>query len=278
MIRLLGPLALAGLLLLPAAGRSQQAAPDPALALLRSSGMYEQLGLLAAAVEQQLQAQYPSMPLAARANLVNAMRVAYEPASLREAARGRLAQRMDPAQLTRVNAWLGSAQGKRVTRLEEEASAPEAIRKMQAYAATLQMQPPAVDRISLMQDLDRLTGSSELAIQVAIQTAGAVARGMGAASARPVDAAEIDKAIEAQRPTLKAALEQSTLVSMLYTYQSLSAQEMGSYLSFLASPAGRWYHEVMTEAMFAALDQANVRLETQLGGTQRGSRPASIAR
>jgi hypothetical protein len=262
----------------PGNAESRPGGADPALVLMKRSGMYEQLGSLAPAIEQQIQTEYPGMPLATRATLAKAMREAYAAEPMREAARAVLSRSLDANHLRGVDAWLGSPQGQRITRLEEEASTPEGTRKMQAYAASLQMQPPSVDRISLMQDLDRVTGSTELATEIAIETAGAVARGMSAMNTGAASAAEIHAAIEAQRPAIRAAMEQSTLVSLLFTYQSLSAQQVGAYIAFMKSPAGRWYHQVMVDATAAALDQANVRLEALLAGAPRGSRPAAIAR
>jgi hypothetical protein len=279
MIRSIGAVALAGFLLLPVTGRSEPAASDPALALMKRSGLHEQLGALAPTVEQQLQTAHPGMPLATRAKLVDALREAYEPQPLREAALALIRRSLDPNHLPAVEAWLGSARGRRVTQLEEQAATPDAARRMQAYAASLQKQPPSAARISQVQQLDLLTGASEFGLEVMTETAGAVARGMSALDGGAVSAAEIHAAIEARRPELKAAVEQSTLAVLLYTYQPLTGEELGAYVSFMASPAGRWYRQVMVDASAAAFRQANARLEARLAGGARGStRPAAIAR
>jgi hypothetical protein len=280
MTRSIAAFALAGFFaLLPVAGRCEPQSADPALALMQRSGLYEQLGTLAPTIEQQLQGQYPSMPIATRAKLVGALREAYAADPLRQTALALIRAGLDADHLRAVQAWLDSAHGRRITELEEQASTPDATRKVQAYAASLQKQPPSAERIAQMQQLDRLSGSSELALEIMMQTAGAVARGLSAVNTGSVPTAEIHAFLEARRPAMKPAVEQSMIVSMLYTYQPLASEELDSYLAFLDSPAGHWYRELMIDATSAAFGAANARLEARLAATPGATaRPAAIAK
>lgn len=258
-----------------AGSATESAGPDLALELMHLSGMYRQLGSFSQAVEQQMASQPAEIPAATRGALLQALRAFYAPQPLRAAALAHLRQRLDPAQAREVVKWLRSERGRRITGLEESASTPESAAQIQAYAASLQSGPPGPERIERIQRLDRVTRSTDVATEVALKLAAAVARGLTAALAAPPTAADIAAALEAQRPEIRASMQQATLVSLLYTYRSLPDSELDAYIAFLESGAGRWYQGVTTAALMASLDQAGDRFGTGLASSLRPAPPAN---
>jgi len=59
--------------------------------------------------------------------------------------------------------------------------------------------------------------------------------------------------IESLRPQVQAQMGMVTLISFLYTYQTLSQEELQAYLDFATSPAGTRYHQAGGKGIKAAL-------------------------
>lgn len=254
------------------AAANSQGGSDSALRLMRSSGMYEQLGTLAPAIEQQMEMQAGGIPERVRSQITKAMRESYAASLLRESAHQHLERNLSAVHLDEVEAWLGSRTGRRITELEKQASTPEAVGKIQAFASSLSANPPKPDRLLLIQNLDRLTRSSQSGTEVTVRMAAAVAHGLVAASGQTAAATEIDAAIEAQRPMLAASVQQATLVTFLYTYQSLPESELREYIAFMDSASGRWYSGATVAAMTSAPDQAAARLQKNLASAPASAR------
>jgi hypothetical protein len=257
--------ALAGWLAATATATEPQIA-DPGRELIQRSGLYDQLGQVGPAIEAQIAAQSSTskLPLDARAALGAALREAYAAEPLRESALATLRRGIRSEHYAATHAWLTSERGRSITRLESLASQPEATSEMQGYAASLQRTPPPPDRVALIQELDRATGTSELMLEMINGTFAATVRGMSAAQGQSISAAEIHAKLHEMRATTQQTVEQAALVSLLFTYRSAPTEELRPYLEFMKSPPGRWYRDLVLDALGAALAQANTRLEARL--------------
>lgn len=146
--------------------------------------------------------------------------------------------------LETVLTWLDSPFGKKCTRLEEAASAPETLSEVQKFASQLQQTAPAANRMDILQRLDDAVKATETNVEITMNAqfavAVAVVKSLPLEQQAPIDkiAAELEKS----RPQIEAIMRSQTLLFALYTYQDLTNAELEKYIAFATSPAGTKYH------------------------------------
>jgi hypothetical protein len=163
---------------------------------------------------------------------------------------GELNERLSLGELQEVLKWLDSPLGERCSRLEEAASTPEALAKIEQYSAQLRNSPPTAERLDALRRLDSAVRGTEASVWIAIDTQVAVA--LAILSTLPIEQraprAHIAREVEKARPQIEAAVRMQAVVSMLYTYRSLTEAEIHQYLVFATSPVGAKYHAVALAA------------------------------
>ena len=173
----------------------------------------------------------------------------------------------DVAEKTLV--WLRTDLGRTITKLEEAASTTQGTQKMQSYAQQLAATPPPPSRLQLARRLDRATRSSEtlLTLMEAMELGIAQAADAAEPKERRLGIDRLRVQIERKRPLLREASEQSSIVAMLYAYQSLSDDQLERYRDFLTSEIGRRYITVTTtavrEAHLMAIDKMSRALDVK---------------
>jgi len=155
--------------------------------------------------------------------------------------------------------WLNSNLGGKCTLLEEKASTPEAFVAMQQYAQNLQNSPPSGQRIEIIKKFDESVRATESSVNIAMNTQFGI-RTAVASIFQPVSKemlTKIAEGVDKNRQQIKSAVQPVVMVSLLYTYQSLSDNELGEYIDFAASESGKKYHDVTVETMQAAFRDAS---------------------
>ena len=247
---------------------------DPLLQdLYRLSGMERQLDQLpmiiqvgfdqAVDADNQLQALPRSVIDQMRASIA----AAYEPQTVRRTILRECHARLSIVDLNTVLAWLDSPLGRKITRLEEAASRPDALAGMQRYAQALQDAPPTPERLDMIRQLDAAVKATETGVEVAFNTQIAVA--MAVAASLPVeqqpDHAQLTAALEQRRPQIRNMVRGQTLIALLYTYQQVSEADLSEYIAFAASPAGTIYHDASIAGFKAALLEGGYRWGQSIG-------------
>jgi hypothetical protein len=156
------------------------------------------------------------------------------------------------------------------------------MRAMQAYAANLASNPAPATRVALAAELDAATGMTDFTVEAALASAMATALGMNGVlpPEQRGDESELRALVEAQRSLLRPEIERVTMVSMLYSYQSLRDAELRDYIDFSNSEPGRWYHDVVKQALLDTLTDASSRVGRAVAGELNAtpdSMPASPA-
>ena len=173
-----------------------------------------------------------------------------------------LAAKLTAADVETVLVWLDSALGRKCTALESAAASPEALEAMQVYAEELQQSPPAPERVELLGDLAEAVKAAENAVEVVMNTQLAVAAGISAMLPReqqkPLGA--IRNQLEQLRPQITAAMQNQTILAFLYTYRSLSKEEIRQYLRFAKSAEGVRYHAAASDGIEQVLTAGSLKL------------------
>lgn len=195
------------------------------------------------------------------------VRKAFSPGVMRAVITARLRGNLSEADARAALKWLDGPVGRKATRLEEAASSPEAQKAIEQFAATLDKNPMSRQQVDLIKHLTDAMQSVDAAldttldIQKAVAAAALAASEQGDMESLPLLFERIDK----RRDEMRFYFEKTILISNLYTYQSLSVEELQAYKAFVKSPAGKQYHRTMFAALRQATTQAALRLGSALG-------------
>lgn len=192
---------------------------------------------------------------------------AFAPEKLKAAMLPEFRAKLKVQDLKTILKWLNSPLGVKCTRLEEEASTPEAYTESHKYAASLKKSPPSAERLKVIQKFDAAVQATKTTVDIVINVQVALALGINASlpkeQQRPL--ADISRELEKQRPEIEAAMKTETLVSLLYTYKSLTEAEIQQYINFASSPAGVKFRVVADAALKKALIEGGLRWGKAIG-------------
>ncbi|MGH7205320.1 MAG: hypothetical protein ACREI2_03815 [Nitrospiraceae bacterium] len=163
---------------------------------------------------------------------------------------------------TKTLGWLRTDLARKITKLEERASAPQVIQQMQGFAKKLESSPPSQQRLGLARRIDLATDTTELMLDITESSTFGLAMALDAML--PPDQrqgeARLRVQMERQRPILREAYQQLSMVNALFTYQSLSDAELERYVDFLESEVGTQYTMLANTALKDALYEANTHV------------------
>jgi hypothetical protein len=172
-------------------------------------------------------------------------------------------QNLKERDIRAVLKWLNSSLGKRISKLEEEASRPEAYEKIQAMAGEIDKKRT---RAALLAKLDDAVKATDVGVSIStnIQVAFilALTAGMPADHRPSVDdiLSEVNKDSEQLRTTIR----KETLAGFMYAYRSLKDAEIKRYIAFAESKSGKRYHAITAEGLNHAVLQASLALGSKL--------------
>jgi hypothetical protein len=245
--------------------------------LMRSSGLWDQLGSTAAGAHAGIEAgaagQRPAIDAEELKRLLAAADAAFAAETLRGSVRRTLAERLKPDQVRVLDGWLKSALGKRITKLEVEATAPDRDSDRTIRAGVARLAAASGERRKLIDQVVTASRAAEAITNMTIHVAVAVQRGM--AQVRPDQPAppvsELHEAMAGQRAQFLQVYTGMTTALFAEMYATLSDAELGEYLDFLRGEAGRQF----TEASMVAVERALVDAAERLGNRLPGARPGA---
>jgi hypothetical protein len=256
-------LALAGLVLALAPAPPARAEADAlAREIVAFSSRGAQLASMAEQVQLGIERNGASLPLVTRELLLRAVAVHLAPEALRSGVVERLAPRIEPARAGEVLRWLKSPLGRRVTRLEQEASTPEGLAGLEAFAQQLHDALPPRSRLELMRRIEAAGRAVDFTLDVTARTSLGIALALDATlpASDQSSPEQLRAFIESQRVRLLPVVEQSVRVAYLYRYRDVSDENLGHYAEFLESEAGVWYVRETQHALLETLAEASLAL------------------
>ena len=237
--------------------------------VLELSGAKRQVLEIPALCQSRLSERQGRMKPADYAKLSQIVAESYRPDTLYKAVTETFKSRFDEKRLLAVRQAWHSPLFKRISALEAQASTPEAARRLQEFAAELRHVPPHADRLALIRRVDAATGSTDFNIEIVLTTIRGIALGvdpMMPASQR-LKPGQLDHMLSEMRAQMRAPLKNQVLVSLLYTYQSLTDGELRGYLAYLESDAGRWFDGAARDGILSGMTAAADRVGREMGKT-----------
>jgi len=203
-----------------------------------------------------------------QARLQIIMREVFTGESLRNSIRQYLLENIETDVIEQALAWLESPLGRTITGLEEAASTPEAITAMQQQMNGLASHP---GRVEAMQRLDQATGATDSIIGMNANVSAAIAIPliMNLPAEQRPDMDMVIDSIATETESQRQSFELLTLMSFLYTYQSLGDADLERYIAFCESGAGRLYHDAAIGAVRHAFIQHGKQVGERLSEAEQ---------
>ena len=239
------------------------AAERPALVdeVLDLSGLREKMAQLPGLVYGQLRTQ-PAPPDGPGGEaVIRALKDSFQGGRLYESLADRVAQRFDPARGARVATILRTDLARRMAKLEVEASRPEMLTTMMAFAARIMIsERPAPARVDLVRRLDIATGATSLTVAIDVAARQGVTRVVDVVlppAQRRNPPATSDRSLSGLSPDATASARTATEVALLFTYRTVSDEELARYVAFLESEDGQWLARLVRESIVDVIDAAS---------------------
>lgn len=148
--------------------------------------------------------------------------------------------------------WLNSPLGKKITKLEAQASKPEMRVAIIDNMDDLLSQEDRLELAKQLNDAARLVNASLNRVEN-IRTAIYLAMSLSEPEESRMSIQEIKQRVKKQRVDMTAQYEKKILATLIYTYQGLSKEELKQFIARAESERGRKYYSVMNEALNVAM-------------------------
>ncbi|HWQ96208.1 MAG TPA: hypothetical protein VN368_02430 [Candidatus Methylomirabilis sp.] len=147
--------------------------------------------------------------------------------------------------------WLESPLGKKITKLEEYSSTIEAQGEMELIAPKLLEENKNSARIVKIKELDNLTGATEASVSTVLNIQLAMMTSMSAATNADNQPSfeEIQDLVGRNKLKIQAAMETMGQIQFLYTYRTLTDEEIDMYIKFAGSESGKKYHSITSKGI-----------------------------
>jgi hypothetical protein len=264
----------AALLLLCFAGAHAETDVPTAEALMRKSGLWQQLGGLAPQVRAGFFAaaaqSKPSLSPSETERVSKVLDDAYSPERLRAASLAVLSKELDERRVPDLNRWFAEPLGRRIAKLEEEAAVDQGTPQEQMSRGNELLRSMPEPRRTAIVDLVKASRSAETLTEMTIETAVAAAEGVASVTpdAPMLSSADLRHTLESQRPRLMVALSAISAAGFARMYASLSIDEIKRYVRFMKSDAGSHFNEAGAKAIGAAFKEGAMELGRRLPGTK----------
>ncbi|MBI5632143.1 MAG: tetratricopeptide repeat protein [Nitrospirae bacterium] len=173
--------------------------------------------------------------------------------------------RFNKKYMTSVLQWLKSPLGKKSASLEVAANMPEMIKRSAAYREEYdRMQTGRKQRIG---DMEKTVRATELNVDIIAGSLFEMLKGMQVRmqDSGRMNSEEIDALVDNIRNVPREELTRELLVSLAFTYRSLTNEELDEVVRFYRSPEGRWFNDTSMEAISSAIGKASREVGEKMG-------------
>ena len=234
--------------------------------LIKLSGLEQQVRQIPLQVLAGFAKDGKKLPPQRYAALRHVLSQAYDAKTLEQHVYERMSSELTHELATNTLSWLRTDLGRKITKLEEQASTPQAIQQMGVFSKKLESSPPSQQRLGLARRIDLATDATELLLDITESSTFGLAMALDAML--PPDQrqgeARLRVQMDRQRPKLREAYQQLSMINALFTYQSLSDAELERYVDFLESELGAQYTTLTNTALKDALYEANTHVNRGL--------------
>lgn len=201
----------------------------------------------------------------------------YEPGKMTEEITANLKKNLDVERMGRFLEVLRQPVALKMTSQEMRAVPPEVVKEFQE---NFRKNPPPPDRVKLIQSLDDVTHTSEVAFDMSSVIARSMVDTMLAELQKrgknvPKEARQmVGSQLNAMRDQARAQIR-----SVLYvTYRNATDAELAEYVKLLDTDTGRWGSEVLANAVRPVLTSRGAALGADVGKLAMSRRSGAVAK
>ena len=143
---------------------------------------------------------------------------------------------------------------------------PETPARFRAFLEDLAAQPLPQEREALAERLERAMGSSEMTAAALVAIRQGLRRAwLGDAEQRGAgERALLETLRQVDAAQTRAAVRTLSLQGLLFTYRSLSGEELAELARFAESDAAQWFYRTLNEAVGEAVAEAAAAFESEI--------------
>ncbi len=230
--------------------------------LMKLSGLEQQIRQIPQQILAGFDKDGKKLPPQRYTALRRVLSQAYDAQTLEQHVYRRVHSELNHELATKTLGWLRTDLARKITKLEEQASTPQAIQQMEVFAKKLESSPPSQQRLGLARRIDLATDATELMLDITESSTFGLAMALDATL--PPDQrqgeARLRVQMERQRQKLRETYQELSTVNALFTYQSLNDAEVERYVDFLESEVGTQYTTLANTALKDALYEAGTQV------------------
>lgn len=160
--------------------------------------------------------------------------------------------------------WLARLQSPlfvKMSRLEQQASSDAEFKGMLAFAEDLKAKPATPARQKLIARLDGVTAGGELALRGQLAVLGAFLKAINPSlpTNKQLSETKLQKILDSTRAQIEPSIHEIALLTHLYTYRSVSDEDLRAYIALYESEPGKWFMQLNRESIMSALASASQR-------------------
>ena len=150
--------------------------------------------------------------------------------------------------------WLRSDLGKKITAVEVNVGSPERSVQQATFMLRLQLERPTPERLQLVRRIEEIAQGSEMATEAWEAIVGAIARALeGGFRGKNLEGKEkFEEFMASIRGSIKGMFQQGQIFQALFTYETMTDEELKRYAEFLETPAGRDVTKIINSAVQGA--------------------------
>ncbi|MBI5075278.1 MAG: tetratricopeptide repeat protein [Nitrospirae bacterium] len=173
--------------------------------------------------------------------------------------------RFNKKYLSSVIEWLKTPLGKKSAGLEVAANMPQMINRSAAFREEYDRMKEA--RKQSIRHMEKAVRSTELNVDIVAASLFEMLKGMQVRmrGSSKMNSEEIDALVGKVRGVPRVQLTRDLLVSLAFTYRSLTDEELDEVVRFYRSPEGRWFNDTSMEAISSAIGKASREVGEKMG-------------
>ena len=219
--------------------------------VMRLSGLAFQAELLAMMVQSEFE-RWRKLGFRPVGDVVTTVAQTFSPDTLQHNMHQSLARSLDHERTGSLLAWLRTPLSQRIVSLESASVTADQQKALISFTNQLPSTPPRPGRLALIHRLERAGDVTQGSASM-MAAAGAALQRTVRPFVSPAGMARRDLDGYEASPAIDESFRLRIMMSLLFTYSSLSDAELGRYVAVLESPTGRWFTQISHAAFLASL-------------------------
>lgn len=222
--------------------------------LMALSGLTKQVKEYPGVIKAGIHASYsksPTMPYGDVQQLMAAADKAFVPDQILADTKASLKQALSDDEVATLLDWYQSDLGKKITGEEEKASTAAAYEDMSINGHVLMKDQ---ERVAMAKRLEDVINATDLSMALQEYTALAVYSALMPEQAGNMDV--LKQSIVAQLAQARPQMEQSVLMSLVYSHRNLEPAELKKYQQFLEKPAAKKFNRAAMQGIKAGMEDS----------------------